>query len=70
MSDTPKPPNLVAFPGDGKPDELAKHLRFLKENLATLHEFNEIDAQIRRKKYEALLKQGFSESQALTLCQR
>lgn len=40
----------------------------MRRNLPAVLEMVVIDAEIRRKKYCALIQQGFSEQQALELC--
>lgn len=69
MTDQTDPPNnLTSIKGGGKPDVTADALRSMRENMDKLIEFHEIDAKVKRAKFNALLREGFSESQALELC--
>ena len=47
--------------------ELKKNLQDLHENMFILKEHMRLIAELTRAKYEALLKEGFSEKQALKL---
>ena len=48
--------------------ELAKTVRSMRDNIDLHIELSQLLAQITRTKYVALVEQGFSESQALSLC--
>lgn len=62
------PDNLIPINGGGKPDKTREALRQMREGLAMLIEYQQLNAQLIRARYDALLKQGFSESQAIELC--
>jgi hypothetical protein len=47
---------------------LAQAVRELRENIAAHIEINQLQAKITRAKYAALIKEGFTEAQALLLC--
>jgi len=47
---------------------LAQAVRELRDNIAAHIEIGQLQARIMRAKYEALLKEGFTEQQALLLC--
>jgi hypothetical protein len=47
---------------------LAQLVRDMRDNIAAHIEFNQLQARITRAKYLALLKEGFTEQQAITLC--
>jgi hypothetical protein len=49
-------------------DENRAQLEMLKRNLDTLLEFNLLNAKVLRSKYQALVAEGFTEDQALSLC--
>lgn len=49
---------------------LAQNVRTLRENLPALLELAGINAQLTRAKFLALVKEGFTEGQALDLCWR
>jgi hypothetical protein len=67
VSDTGGGGTLIPLPGGGNVDKTREALRELRRNLEVLMEYWQIDAQIRRCRYEALVKQGFTEAQALEL---
>lgn len=48
--------------------ELAQLVRRVREDIAAHIEMNQLQARITRAKYVALVKEGFSEAQALELC--
>lgn len=49
---------------------LAQAVRNLRENMPALLEMAQLNAQLNRAKYLALVKEGFTEAQALELCWR
>lgn len=49
---------------------LAQAVRNLRENLPALLELDELQARLTRKKFLALVSQGFTEAQALELCKK
>lgn len=49
---------------------LAQNVRNLRDNVPALLELAGINAQLMRAKYLALMKEGFTEAQALDLCWR
>ena len=53
---------------DARRGELEKTLRFMRDNMDLHVELSRQLAQITRAKYLALVGQGFSEDQALSLC--
>ena len=59
---------ITVIPGAGQPDKFRQLLRDMKANLEVTLEYEVIRAQVTRVRYEALLKQGFTEAQALELC--
>jgi len=48
--------------------DMEKALLLIKDNLEVYLEFQEYQAIITRSKYDALIKEGFNEIQALELC--
>lgn len=58
--------NLTVFPG--KPDEFAAAIEGLRRNAANMIVHAQIVAEIKRGYYDALIKQGFTDAQALELC--
>ncbi len=69
MSDPTKPPvDLSSIRGEAKKNDIADSLRALRENLPQLIEYHQIDARIKRQRFNAYVKEGFSEQQALELC--
>jgi len=45
-------------------------VREMRENLPAHIEFEQLNARVTREKYLALVKNGFTETQALELCKR
>lgn len=60
--------NITAINGGAKPDKAAESVMNLRGSMATLLEYLELDAQLRRKKFEALMSRGFTDAQAIELC--
>lgn len=61
------PPKVVDLP---QADSVRAKLEELKRVVPILLEFADVTAKIRRANYESLLKEGFTEAQALDLCWR
>lgn len=61
---------LKLIPGESvnMENEFAEAVKNLKENTLTFIEYLQIDAQLKKEKYDALVKEGFSENQAIELC--
>ncbi len=51
-------------------DELQIALRAARATLSVRIEFEQIEAEITRAKFNAYVKQGFTEEQAIKLCQK
>jgi len=51
-----------------KAEIIRKDLKDMVENLPLMLEFNAIQAQLMKSKYDELKKAGFSEKQAMVLC--
>lgn len=49
---------------------LAQMVRNLRENMPALMEFDAMQARLTRKKFLALVAEGFTEQQALELCRK
>ena len=54
----------------GKPDEMRAAVESFKRNLPSYVEMAAVMAEIRRAHYDAYVKQGFTENQALELCKK
>lgn len=52
------------------PMEIQAAVNKMKVNMTALEEYQRVTARLQREKYNALLEQGFSEQQAVFLCQR
>lgn len=65
MTDTP---NLYSIPH--KADELQAAVEAMKRALPAYLELAALNAQVRRSHYDAYIAQGFTETQALILCQK
>ena len=66
--------NVLMMPGvtDPNPDKTKQAIEAgnrLKENIHLMVEFFEINAKLTRAKFDALKKEGFTDAQALELCQ-
>jgi hypothetical protein len=62
---------IVPMPAGDKcrlESERAKALQFARESLNFMIEHYQIDAKLKRAKYLALVKEGFSSEEALMLC--
>ncbi|WP_229256436.1 hypothetical protein [Duganella lactea] len=53
---------------DARRAELEKTARYMRDNIDLHRDMAQLLAQITRAKYLALVEQGFSEDQALSLC--
>ena len=53
-----------------KPVDFLKELAVIKDNMKYLVEYEKEMAIVTRYKYDALIEQGFNESQAIELCKR
>lgn len=51
-----------------KQDLLRSELGEMIKNLSIYIQYNEIQAKIMKSKYDSLIKEGFTEDQALKLC--
>lgn len=49
-------------------DKLRAAVEEMRRTLPLLTEYHQLDAKIKRAKYDALLAEGFSPNQALELC--
>jgi len=61
-------PNLHSIPS--KYDELQGAVEAMKRALPAYLELAVLNAQVRRSHYDAYIAQGFTETQALILCQK
>lgn len=50
--------------------ELAQGVKNMRERLPALLEFHQLNARLMRAKYLAFIKEGFTDAQALYLCQQ
>lgn len=53
---------------DAEKVKMAQALKSMRENMAATIEFLNYDAEVTRAKFLALVRQGFTEQQALELC--
>jgi hypothetical protein len=59
---------MIGSDQDKQQVEFAQMVRRYRENIKAHVEFNQLLAHTMRAKYVALVKEGFSEDQALILC--
>ena len=59
--------NLTSIDGKGKKSEMRDALKMILENMDELLELDEVKSKIRKNYYDHLIKQGFSEQQALEI---
>ena len=60
---------LVLMEGNGKkPSEAVESMRVIMEELDVMIQYKEVEAKLLMAKYTALVKEGFTESQAIELC--
>ncbi len=50
--------------------QLAQGVKAMRERLPALLEFHQLNARLMRAKYQAFVKEGFTQEQALYLCQQ
>lgn len=67
MNDHEMPPQLVQL---GTKDELAGVIEKLRRNLENQIELGRLLAKVRRANYLAYVAEGFTDQQALELCQK
>ena len=65
MTDRPK---VVTM--NPAPDKMTEAVENLRRNLDAIVEFHEINAEIRRKSYQAHIAEGFTPEQALELVKK
>lgn len=63
-----KKKNLFVLPGGGNPNVSQEGLRIMREQMPVMMEFFEIQAKLRRAKFDALKKEGFTDEQAVEFC--
>jgi hypothetical protein len=60
--------NLTKLPGGESPDEFKEAIRQMRKSMETMPEYMELTSRMRKLKYEALVKEGFSHEDAIELC--
>lgn len=68
MSDDDKPTGMKVVRLGVPPNEMKKAVLDFRKTLPDLIEFNNMQAELWRKKYQALIEQGFTPAEALELC--
>ena len=56
------------MPGGGSLDEKKKIIREMRKSMETMDEYMEITAKMRKLKYDALIKEGFSHEDTIEFC--
>ena len=67
-----EPPDLTLHKANKQQEtllELQKNVEIMRENLPAIIEYQRIMAQIKRARFTALTQEGFTQEQALYLCQ-
>jgi len=59
---------LIKMPGGGSLDEYKEIIRQMRKSMETMLEYMEITAKMRKLKYDALIKEGFSHEDAIEFC--
>ena len=60
--------NLISMPPPTELSEMEKALELIKKDLPIFLEFQIYQAKMHKSKYDALIREGFNEYQALELC--
>lgn len=60
--------NFIPFPGNGQSNKLAEASRQFKQDIPFMIEHVAMMAKLHREKYNSLIREGFTEAQALELC--
>lgn len=63
-------PKVTVIPGGSNPNEVKEALRNIRSNLQLHLEYIQITAKMHKTKYDALIKEGFTDAQALELCKK
>jgi len=60
--------DFISIRGGNEQDKLRESVRQLERDLPVLLEMQKLSAQMTRAKFESLVAEGFTETQALELC--